>query len=137
MPRSCPSSASVRISETSAEQPEPIITPTRRSAAAPSPPDDVAVLARRRQSRPNSNADAAAAPTAAPPGDAPLRQLHPGRGGDEHRAERAHRRAAGDAEDVRVGERVSGEQLHERARRRRAPRRRRSPRAHAGSGSTP
>jgi hypothetical protein len=55
------------MSATSAEQPEPIITPTSNSAAAPSPPADVAVLARRRQSRPNSKADAAAAPIAAPP----------------------------------------------------------------------
>ena len=55
------------MSETSAEQPEPIITPTSNSAAEVSPAADTPVLASRRQSRPNSRLDAAAAPTAAPP----------------------------------------------------------------------
>ena len=115
MPRSWPSSASVRISETIAEQPEPIITPTSSSAVEPSPrrrrrgARETAPEQAEQQRRRGGRADRRAA------GDAPLGKLQPRRAGEEHRAERADRGAAGDAEHVGVGERVARQQLHQRA----------------------
>ena len=103
------------MSETIAEQPEPIITPTSSSAVELSSRAVEAGPARRRPSRANSRTAARNAPAAAPPAMRHSESEPRAAAGEKQRSERADRRAAGDAEHVRIGERVARQQLHQRA----------------------
>ena len=103
MPLTCASGASVSISAISAPQPAATTTPVSSRRVVVHGARSAPVRA-----RPNtSSVDASAPPRA--------RRRDQRRRAREHRPERADRGAAGDAEDVRIGERIAQQHLHQRA----------------------